>query len=101
MRRVTLRRRCGAPGKPRHCEVETAPEKMHRAGFADKTGAKFFQNAIGLDQSLPEFMHIDKIVLRMGAVLFKPYRVLDLARHGPDANVDVEAMQPFHELGVE
>ncbi len=40
------------------------------------------------------------IVLRVGAILFERQRVRDLARHGPDMDVDAESPQPLHEAGI-
>ena len=33
-------------GKARHRQIEAPPEQMHRAGLADKGGAKTFQYAV-------------------------------------------------------
>ena len=41
------------------------------------------------------------VVLRVQVILVEWHRVLDFNRHGPDAHVDVEVAQPFHEFDVE
>src|SRR5580704_8895209 len=87
--------------KARHRKIETAPKKMYRARFAHKARAKFGHYPIDLHQHPPEFLHIDRIVLGVRAVLLERNGVLDLARHGPDMNVDAKATQPRHDLGVE
>jgi len=37
----------------------------------------------------------------MSSILVKWHRILDLARHGPNVDVDIEALQSKHELGME
>jgi len=34
--------------KARHREIETAPEEMHRARFAEKTSAELLEHAVAL-----------------------------------------------------
>ena len=46
--------RRAAAGKPRHREIEAAPEEMHRARLAEEAGAELLEHAIGIDQDLPE-----------------------------------------------
>src|SRR5205814_6447 len=48
-----MQRRAPA-GKARDGEIETAPEKMHRAHLAEKAGAEEAEDALDLDQGLPE-----------------------------------------------
>ena len=42
-------------------------------------------------------LDVDRIVLRMRAILLEGDRILDLARHGPDMHVDIEPPQRRHE----
>src|SRR5260370_26582320 len=58
-----LRRR-GA-GESCHRQVEAAPEEMHRAAFALEAGAKFLQNAVGLQQRAPESVGVFGVVRAM------------------------------------
>src|SRR5262249_51448715 len=51
-----------APGKPRHCNIETAPEKVHRAYFADEPGTEVGKEAVDLHQDLPKSPHIFLVV---------------------------------------
>ena len=74
---------------------------MHRARLADEARAKFIHHAIGLQQGQPEFLRVDWIILRMGAVPVERDRVLDFTRHGPDVDVDAKTAQALHELAIE
>ncbi len=47
-----------ASGKSRHGQIETTPEKMDRAAFAAEAGAKFLEDAIGLQEHAPEAVGI-------------------------------------------
>src|SRR5215471_4606605 len=96
-----FRRRRGAAGKPRHRQVETAPEEMYRTRLADEARAKFMHHAIGLHQSQPESLRGEAVILRMDAVALERDRVLDLTRHGPDVHLDAETAKALHEFGIE
>src|SRR5579859_3570482 len=48
--------RRGSAGKARDRQIEAAPEKMHGAGLALKSGAEFLEHVVGPDQNAPEFM---------------------------------------------
>src|SRR6266446_503811 len=74
---------------------------MHRAGLSDKGCPKGAHHPIGLQQGAPKALHIYRIVLSMNSILVKWHCILDLARHGPDVDVDIEALQSKHELGIE
>src|SRR5262249_18230070 len=97
----TVWRRRGAAGKARHRQIETAPEEMHGACLADEAGTKFIHHAIGLQQGQPEFLCVDRIILRMGAVPFERNRVLYFTRHSPDLDVDPETLEALHEFIIE
>src|SRR6516165_12389535 len=101
MRRGTFWRRRGAAGKARHRQIETAPEEMHRTRLPDEAGTKFIHHAIGLQQGQPEFLSVDRIVLRMGAVPVERYGILYFTRHRPDVNVDSETLEALHEFIIE
>ena len=96
-----FRRRCGAAGKTRHRQVETTPEEMHGTRLADEARAKFVHHAIRLQQSQPEFLRVEAIILRMDAVALERDRVLDFTRHGPDVHLDAETAEALHEFGIE
>ena len=38
--------RCRPPGESRHCQVETAPEKVDGTGLAEKAGAESLEDAV-------------------------------------------------------
>src|SRR3954452_17134651 len=89
------------PRDPRHREVEAAPEEMHRARLAEKTGAEELEDAIGLDERAPEAMRRGGIVGGVDAVLREADRVRDLVRHLLDRDRDAEAAKDFHERSME
>src|SRR5438067_1427787 len=49
-------------GKPRHRQIEAAPEEMYGTAFAAEARAKFFENAIYLQEHAPEAVGIFQIV---------------------------------------
>src|SRR5437588_9217809 len=98
MRDSTFWRRRGAAGKARHRQIETVPEEMHRAYLADEAGTKFIHHPIGLQQGQPEFLRVDRIILRMGTVPVERNRILYFTRHRPDADVDSETPEALHEF---
>src|SRR5207237_7701685 len=44
-------------GKPRHREIEAAPEEMHRARLAEEAGAELFEYLVGIDEDPEEATH--------------------------------------------
>ena len=79
--------------KTRYGQIETAPEKMHRAAFAAEARTKFFKNAIGLDQNAPETVGIFGIVGTMRFVLIEWNRIGDLVRHEIDFHRNADVAQ--------
>ena len=77
-------RRRGTTGKAGDGEIETAPEEMHRTAFAAEAGAKFFQDAIGLEQDAPEAVGLCAIVGPMRLILFEGDGIFDLVRQMVD-----------------
>src|SRR5207237_3117333 len=57
--------RRGPAGKPGDRQIETAPEKMHRAAFTAKARAKFLKHAIRLGEHPPEPIGILGIIRSM------------------------------------
>ena len=90
-----MQRSCAA-GKTRHRQVEASPEEMHRASLPMKRARNSFI-AIGLQQGQPEFLRVDRIILRMGAVPVERNRILYFTRHCRDMDVDSEALEALHE----
>src|SRR5579863_1795079 len=54
--------RRSAAREARHRKIETAPEKMDRAGFADEAGAKFLENRLAANKNPPETIGVFGIV---------------------------------------
>src|SRR5690349_18484772 len=89
-----------AAGKARHRMVEAAPEKMHRAGLAQKARAELLENAVHGDEDLAEPPHGFGIVGGVNLVLVKGNRIGNFHRHFPNAHLDTGRMQHAHELAV-
>jgi hypothetical protein len=43
--------RRAAAREARHCQIEAAPEEMHRAGLAEKAGAEMLESMIDADSA--------------------------------------------------
>ena len=89
------------PREPGEGKVEGTPEDMHRAGLADERRAKHLEDAFDLDERPPEAVHCFRVIARMGAVVGKRDRALDLDRHGPDLGADTEGIEQRHDVRVE
>src|SRR6185312_16508432 len=82
-------------GEPRHrrmerrapsreacdCQVETAPEKVHGACFAEEAAAEELEDAIGLHENAPERVRRTGIIGGMYPVLGEGNRIRHLARY--------------------
>src|SRR6266496_5903651 len=83
-------------GETRHCQIKTAPEKMHRAAFAAETRAKVLKQAIALHEHAPEPVGIFAIIRAVLLILIKRDRILDLVRRGIDGHGQLEIAQHLH-----
>src|SRR5579871_929268 len=83
-------RRGTSARKASNRKIETAPEKMYRTVFADKAGAKLFEDFIGADQDPPEAVCIFWIIRGMLCVLVERDGLGNLDWHLPDFHLDVE-----------
>src|SRR5512138_3731230 len=88
-------------GKARNREVEAAPEEMHRARLAEKTGAELFEHTIAVDEDLLEALHGFGIIGRMRRVLRESCRVRQFVWHFVDDDVDSDVVQCRHDCCVE
>src|SRR5262249_44648704 len=79
--------------KTRHCQIKTAPEKMHGTAFATETRAKFLKHAIALHKDLPEPVGVLAIVRAVLFILIKRDRIFDLVRHHADLNWQFQIIQ--------
>jgi hypothetical protein len=92
----------GAPArKPRHREIETAPEEMNRACLAEKAAAKELEDAIGLDERAPEAMRGGGVVTSMCVILRKADGIGHLVRQLVDRRFDSDLLQKIHHMAVE
>src|SRR5262249_47221777 len=94
-------RRRPSSGKARHGQVETAPEKMHRAHFAEKAGAEITEYVVRREQYAPEAVGIVAVVGGVRIVLIEWDAIDNLARHRRDAYVDPERGKRGKQLGEE
>src|SRR5512132_7860 len=83
-------------GETRHCQIKTAPEKMHRAAFAAETRAKVLKHAIALHEYAPEPVGIFAIIRAVLLILIKRDRIFDLVRHGVDSHRQLKIAQCLH-----
>src|SRR5262245_23338166 len=74
-------RRSRPAGKPRHRQIEAAPEEMHGTAFATKMRAELLEHAIALHQNAPEPISVLRVIRAMRFVLIEWDRVLNLVRH--------------------
>src|SRR5438270_3815450 len=88
--------RCRAAGKPRHRQIETAPEKMHRAAFAAKAGSKLFEHPIALQKHTPKSICVFGVVGPVLVVALKGHSVHNFVRRGVDLHGDAKLAQGFH-----
>src|ERR1700722_20157305 len=87
-----------AAGKTRDGEIKAAPEKMHGAGLADKTGAEFLEDFINRRQRSPETVDRRRVIAGMRLVLITGYRVRNLSWHSINVCLDAELAQTIHQL---
>jgi chromosomal replication initiation ATPase DnaA len=81
-------RRRGPAGKSRHCEIETAPEKVHGARLAEERSLELLERAVGREQDAMKALNIVRVVSRMHIVLRERNRIGDFVRTA--INVDVQ-----------
>src|SRR4029453_14012696 len=80
----------------RHCQIKTAPEKMHRTALATETRAKFLKYAIALHEHAPKPVRIFAVVRAVLFILIKRNRILNLVRRGFDSHRQLEIAQCLH-----
>ncbi len=74
---------------------------MHRAHLAEIARAESIKDTGRLHELAPERLRRSAVIARMNAVGVERDRAFDLARHGPDADIDIERVQRRHDGGVE
>src|SRR5690348_5592665 len=87
-------------GKSRHCQIETAPEKVDRTRFSDKLRAEFAEHRITTHESTPESIRILWIVRSMLDIPIERDRIGDLDRHLPDLHGNSQRSECCQELPV-
>src|SRR5690348_9409234 len=92
---------CAASGESRDGEIETAPEKMHRARFADEARAKFIEHGIDAQESAPKTLRMRRIVRIVNAVLVKANGIRNFDGHWPDLHANAKRGERVHEFMVE
>src|SRR5580700_3624566 len=92
--------RCATSRKPRHREIEAAPEKVNRAALSNETTAELLEYGINGHQDTPESVRILRIVRFVNAILGKWDWVCHFIRRGMDLYVQAERMQRAHDIVV-
>jgi len=90
MRHAAGVQRRGPAGKPRHREIEAAPEEMHRAALADEARAELPEHAVALHQRPPEAVRGVRFVVAQHRVLRERRRVRQFIRMDVDFHRDAE-----------
>src|SRR4029434_7352607 len=96
MRDSTRMGRRWPPRETRHCQIKTAPEKMHRTALAAETRAKFLKYAIGLHEHAPKPVRIFGGIKVVLFILINRNRILNLVRRGVDSHRQFEIAQRLH-----
>ena len=94
-------RRRQPTGKPCHRKIEAAPKEMHRAAFAAKPRAKFFEDTIGLNKCAPEPVRVFRIVRPMHLVFVERNRIGNFVRQVVDLHGQLELIERAHHCFVE
>src|ERR1700723_1518085 len=87
--------------KAGHGEIEAAPEEMHRARFAEESGAELLEHAVDVDQDLQEAPHRVRVVGGVLAVQRKPDRLRQFTWHLIDDDINVEFCERSHHRRIE
>src|SRR5260370_13460834 len=82
-------------------QVETAPEEMHGTRLADEAGSELGHGAVDFSQREPEAMRRGRVVRVVYVVSGEGDRLRDLDGPGQHLDVDPEAVQGAHRLGIE
>ena len=93
--------RRAASGEAGNGEIETAPEKMHRAALPDEPRSELLEHSVRLNQDSPESVGVLGVVRLVLRVFSKRNRVGNLVRLGVDFDFDPERSQHCHKLGIE
>ena len=98
-RAVAWRR--AATGKACHCQVETAPEEIHRAALADERATRLVKYTIDLHQDAPQATHVFGIVAVMLRVAVEPDRLRQFRGQGMDLHRQTHCRQHRQQFVVE
>src|SRR5437763_8405847 len=100
MRNAARMRRGRSPGETCHCQIETAPEKMHRTAFAAETRTKFLKNTIGLQKDAPEAVGIFQIIRGMFLITIERDRFQHFVRLHSNLYFNRELAEVVHYLTI-
>jgi hypothetical protein len=88
-------------GEASRRQVEASPEEMDRARLAGEAGAEHIEQAVGLDEGVPEALDRFSVVAGVLGVLGERDRDGHLVRPGEERDADAELAEDAHRLGVE
>ena len=83
-------------GKARHRQIETAPEEMHGAAFADEPCAEKLQDAIRLEEHLPKTVRELTIIGAMNRIAAEGDCIRDLGGKLIDLDLDASPSELRH-----
>src|SRR5579859_689289 len=89
------------PREPCHGYIETSPEEVYRAAFADKSRSKHLKDLIHRHQDAPKSVRVCRIIGSMLLVPIKRNRIGDFNRHVPDFYIKAEPSERTHKLLIE
>ena len=93
--------RRSSPRKTRDGKVGGAPEKVHRAAFADEASAKLFENPVSLYKNPPEPIGILAIIRAVSFVLVEADSVSNFVGFRVNLYVQFELRHFLHQARVE
>src|SRR5258708_31057609 len=100
MRHAAGMARRAAAGKTRHSEIETAPEKLQRAGLAEEAGAELLEHPIGIEKNLKKAPERVRVVGGVRVILREADRLRQFVRHLVDHDVNAELGENSHNSRV-
>src|SRR5438132_1686765 len=84
-----------------HREIERAPEEMNRTALAEKRGAEFLENPVGINQDAAKAFNVCLIIRSVMLIFVMRRRIVEFCRLSVDLYFDSERSQCSHVFRVE